>query len=162
MKRFAYISIICIITCIIACMIFICTYADNSNKMTSASGHKSEIDNSNTGAQGSEWADDSTGRAIKIMQGSHDLNDLVSENIKPSMYVGDSITLHAEVSSKEVSDKKVEWSLSEGGQKSLFYVINRDDSITITCVSAEMESVQITARCGGESATITIYPRMYQ
>ena len=121
-----------------------------------------ETQNSSSGDKGLEWADDSTDRAIKIMQGSHDLNDLVSENIKPSMYVGDSITLHAEVSSKEVSDKKVEWSLSDGGQKSLFYVINRDDSITITCVSAEMESVQITARCGGESATITIYPRMYQ
>ena len=121
-----------------------------------------ETQNSSSGDKRLEWADDSGKEEIRIMLGSHDLNDLMLENIKPSIYVGESITIHAVILSEEITDKKIEWSLSEGGRRSLYYVLNKDNSITITCVSAEMESVQLTARCGERSATVTLYLRTYQ
>ncbi len=96
------------------------------------------------------------------MFGRLDLNELMTQNIKPSVYIGDTITLHAENSSEGISDGKIEWLFSDEATKSLYYIFNNDDSLTITCVSTEMESIQVTANCEGESATVILCPRAYQ
>ena len=38
-------------------------------------------------------------------------------------------------------------------------VINNDGTVTLTCVSADLRNVQLTASCYGTSVTITIYLR---
>ena len=39
------------------------------------------------------------------------------------------------------------------------FTVNDDDTVTLTCVSAELRNVQLTASCYGTKVTITLYLR---
>ncbi len=95
--------------------------------------------------------------SIKILY--MNTKDLTPENAWPTMRVGESISVNAVVYPMDITDPVVEWSCSDTDGTSLQYNVNPDDTVTLTCVSAEKRNVQLTASCYGTSVTITIYLR---
>ena len=85
--------------------------------------------------------------------------DLTPENAWPTMRVGEAINVNAVVYPMDILNPVVEWSCSDTDGTSLQYTLNSDGTVTLTCVSAELRNVQLTASCYGTSVTITIYLR---
>ncbi len=85
--------------------------------------------------------------------------DLTPENAWPTMRVGESINVNAVVYPMDILNPVVTWECSDEDGVSMQYTVNSDDTVTLTCVSAQLGRVQLTARCYGTSVTITIYLR---
>ena len=95
--------------------------------------------------------------SIKILY--MNTKDLTPENAWPTMRVGESISVNAVVYPMDILNPEVEWSCSDTEGTSLQFTVNDDDTVTLTCVSAELRNVQLTASCYGTKVTITIYLR---
>lgn len=98
--------------------------------------------------------------SIKILY--MNTKDLTPENAWPTMRVGESISVNAVVYPMDILNPVIEWSCSDTDGVSLQYMINNDGTVTLTCVSADLRNVQLTASCYGTSVTITIYLREAQ
>ena len=85
--------------------------------------------------------------------------DLTPESAWPTMRVGESININAVVYPMDIMNPVVEWSCSDTTGEYLTMTFNDDDTVTLTCLSAEAGNVSVTASCYGTSATIKIYTR---
>ena len=85
--------------------------------------------------------------------------DLTPENAWPTMRVGESINVNAVVYPMDIINPEVKWSCSDEEGVSMQYVLNADQTVTLTCVSAQLGRVQLSAESYGTKVTITIYLR---
>ena len=99
--------------------------------------------------------------SIKILY--MNTKDLTPENAWPTMRVGESISVNAVVYPMDITNPEVTWSCSAADGTSLQLVPAENaetiNTVTLTCVSAESRSVDVTASCYGTSVTMRVYLR---
>ena len=95
--------------------------------------------------------------SIKILY--MNTKDLTPQEAWPTMRVGESINVNAVVYPMDILNPVIEWSCNDIDETSLMLHYNNDGTVTLTCISADMKNVRLTASCYGTSVTITIYLR---
>ena len=103
------------------------------------------------------WALEPHVEAVKILDGQD--RDLTPESAWPTLHEGDSLTVYAVVYPYEFLDSEVEWSCWDKSWAPYPIEYNADGTVTVRCLSTELEELRLTASCDGVSATIYIYLR---
>ena len=93
---------------------------------------------------------------IRLVSGQR---DLTPEYAWPTIHVGESLTIRAEIYANTASILDVNWSVYDFSGETIQYVVNEDDSITITCIGTEIKNVELEASCCGIRQSIVLYPR---
>ena len=93
---------------------------------------------------------------IRLVSGQR---DLTPEYAWPTIHVGESLTIRAEIYANTASTLDVNWSVYDFSGETIQYVVNEDDSITITCIGTEIKNVELEASCCGIRQSIVLYPR---
>ena len=93
---------------------------------------------------------------IRLVSGQR---DLTPEHAWPTIHVGESLTIHAEIYANTASKLDVNWAVYDFSGETIQYVVNEDNSITITCIGTEIKNVELEAFCYGKRQSIMLYPR---